>query len=69
MSVCTYFSVCADRGQRKQCDGAADILGECVCVCACMSVCAFFSVCADRGQRKQCDGAADILGECVCVRV
>jgi len=24
--------VCADRGQRKQCDGAADILGECVCV-------------------------------------
>ena len=53
--VCVYECVrvfqfvCADRGQRKQCDGATDILGQCVCacvrVCACMSVCACFSVC------------------------
>jgi len=40
LSVCAFFSVCADRGQQKQCDGAADILGECnvCCVCACLSV-------------------------------
>ena len=71
--VRVFQCVCADRGQRKQCDGAADILGECVCacvrVCACMSVCACFSVCVLNVDSENSVTVLLTFWVSVCVRV